>query len=621
MDEPTERLEARVVGHYRILGSLGAGGMGQVFVAEDLKLRRKVAIKMLPESAAADHETVERMLREARTAAALDHPNICGIHEVGEESERPYIVMSYVEGETLAHRLARAPMTFAETVDIAIQLAAALEEAHAHGIVHRDMKPMNVMITPKGTVKVLDFGLAKALDAAAESLLTTPGTVVGTPQYMSPEQVRGETLDGRSDLFSLGVMLYEIAAGRRPFERGSTIATITAILFEQPAPIPAGEWAPLGPVIARCLEKDAMQRFGSAGELRVALDRLRRGAAFETPAPSPPPMPRRPIHAGAQELYLKARVQWDKRHPDALRAAIGLFQEAIEHDPLFARPYAGLADAYNMQGFLQALPPRDILGKAVAAARRAIELDPSLAEPHASLGFVHGMFEWDYDAATAEFEEAMRLDPGYAWAPNWYGLISCGVGQFLEAVELIELSRKLDPLSPLINVAAGVPYLMGRRFERAVSLYQQVIETEPLSPPAHFWAGLAYEALERYDEAVPTLERAVELARGAAVYLGALGHCYARAGRAADAERILSELNATAAQRYVSPINATLVLLGLRRMDECFETLRRSLEERTAWLWNLQMDARFDAVRADPRGREMLRRHGLSVEAPEDPWT
>src|SRR6202047_409829 len=231
--------------HYEILSALGVGGMGEVYLAEDQQLGRKVAIKFLPAEVATNENARQRLLREAQTAATLDHPNICAIYEVGQEGGYSFIVLQYIEGETLAARLKRHLPDLREALRIAAQVADALNEAHARGIIHRDIKPENIMLTTRNQVKVLDFGLAKMLrdpgilesDAQTGSMLSIPGIVMGTVPYMSPEQVRGEELDARSDIFSFGTLLYEMLSGRRPFEAKSTAEVISAILTVEPPPI------------------------------------------------------------------------------------------------------------------------------------------------------------------------------------------------------------------------------------------------------------------------------------------------------------------------------------------------------------------------------------------------
>src|SRR5437762_4974111 len=224
-DQPA--LEAgESIGHYQVVSLLGVGGMGQVYLAEDSKLRRKVALKLLPASYTRDESRLRRFQQEARAASALNHPNILTIHELGEVNGEQFIATEFVEGETLRDRLNRAPLNLAETLDVAVQIAGALAAAHKAGIVHRDIKPENIMLRHDGYVKVLDFGLAKLIEAEEarpEDLTrsmnqTGTGTVMGTLHYMSPEQSRGEEVDARTDIFSLGVVLYEMVTGQLPFE-------------------------------------------------------------------------------------------------------------------------------------------------------------------------------------------------------------------------------------------------------------------------------------------------------------------------------------------------------------------------------------------------------------------
>src|SRR3984893_10539302 len=221
------------LGRYEVHSKIGAGGMGEVYLAEDTQLGRRVAIKFLSPELVADERANKRLGKEARAAAALDHPSICSIYEVGEADGRSFIAMQYVEGETLDARIKSKPLDFKESLTIAAQIADALADAHSRGIIHRDIKPANIMITSRGQARVMDFGLARVIagavesEAATQSLLTMPGTIMGTMPYMSPEQVRGEVLDGRSDIFSFGVVLYEMLSGRQPFTCESAAATIS----------------------------------------------------------------------------------------------------------------------------------------------------------------------------------------------------------------------------------------------------------------------------------------------------------------------------------------------------------------------------------------------------------
>ncbi|HEX6101032.1 MAG TPA: protein kinase [Thermoanaerobaculia bacterium] len=771
-----------MVGRYRVLSLIGAGGMGEVYLADDEKLGRRVAIKILPEAVSRDEEAKLRMLREARAVAALDHPNVCTIFEVGEQEGRPWIAMQFIEGETLFDRMKQSRLSPAECLDVGMQVAAALDEAHSHGVIHRDIKPMNIMLTLRGNVKVLDFGLAKfdgRLDPSTDMLKSRTGIVTGTAPYMSPEQLRGAPVDARSDIFSLGVVLYEMATGNRPFERASTVATITAILFEEPEPIAEPAFVSLGPVVRRAMAKEPSKRFatsrmvlealqdlrnrpsgrsrrtisaehevtqrnvapaaaaaarpasgktaaraasiavlpsttgslepgleylvygltegivealghvrklrviapGTAAhyggtdadplavgrELNVAVvamvrarvrgdelhadvelvntadgsllwssrymrpvrevatlsetiaeeiaDRMRSGSQSGTRRPV---KKKRTVDAEAEQLFLKGRFQWIKRHPEAVKAAMTLFQQAVERDPSFARPYAGLADCFVMLGFMHALPPREILPKVKAAARRAIELDPALADPHATLGYAAGLFEWDMETAQHELEEAMRLNPNYPWAPHWLGILMAGRGHTRRALELIDMSKDLDPLSPIINVGAGIPLHIAGRYDEAVQCYRAVLEMDPSLAPGHYYLGMSLQMRGDEEEAVREIQRAIDIAGPAPIFLGAMAHVLGSAGRTADGERFVEQLRALSRERYVSPYSFTTAFTGLGRIGEALDALEASLEEHNAWLWFLPVDPRFDALRAEPRFATLLERYGLPVRVEKD---
>jgi eukaryotic-like serine/threonine-protein kinase len=288
----TESMEGRTLSHYSILRKLGAGGMGEVYLAQDNTLNRKVAIKFLSQDSVVGEQARKRLVREAKAAAALDHPHICGVHEVGEEAGYSFIVMQYVEGETLASRIQRQPVELPEALDIAVQIADALGEAHSHKIIHRDVKPQNIMLTASGQVKVLDFGLARVVREGSlidsigetESVLSVPGSVIGTVPYMSPEQVRGEALDGRSDIFSFGAVLYEMLSGRQPFEADSMGATMSSILTKEPSPL--ARYASEVPdelqrIVRKALSKDKEARYQGIKDLLIDLRELKQELEFE----------------------------------------------------------------------------------------------------------------------------------------------------------------------------------------------------------------------------------------------------------------------------------------------------------------------------------------------------
>ena len=803
------------VSHYQILNKLGAGGMGEVYLAEDTVLRRRVAIKFLAQELMTEERAKRRFLREAHIAASLDHPNICAIYEIGEEDGRRFAVMQYLEGKTLDARNRTTPLRLDEVLQIAIQIAAALAEAHDHGIIHRDIKPQNVIINSRGHVKVLDFGLSKYIysdnhpEAETQSLLSESGMIIGTMPYMSPEQVLGEELDLRSDLFSFGTVLYELVTGEQPFSRGTPVSTISAILsYEPPALSGSNPDTPqaLDEIVSRCLKKKKEERYQSARELLSDLTSLARGPSQEATISSrrtavlPGTLGKvassrissmRPIHyaatalvvvllisvgvyflaggwwtrrkraelvmaasainsiavlpffnesaepdtdylsdgltdslmnnlahlpnmkviAGssvfryrgrqvdaktvgrelnvqavlmgrikvhgddlliiaelvnaldnsliwigqypqklasildveegiareisdklqsrlsgeekglsakrytedvdAYQLYLKGRYELSKRTNPI--KAIEYLNKAIERDPTYAQAYAGLADAYAALGLglYEGPPPTETMPRAKAAALKAIEIDPGLAEAHVSLAITKMQYDWDWPGAESELLRAVKLNPNYAPAHQWYVLDHLIMGRYDEAIAESKKAQELDPLSLSIytNIARALYY--SRQFDQAIEQVQNALEMDQNFITAYIILGICYENKGMYKEAIAAFQKTVPLTHNAPWSVAALGHAYAASGKRSEALKIIKQLKDQSRQKYISPFHIGSIYNGLGDRDQAFEWFEKAYQDHSGLLIYLKIEPEFDVLRNDPRYLDLMRRIGL----------
>jgi serine/threonine protein kinase/Tfp pilus assembly protein PilF len=822
--------------HYEIRAHIGTGGMGEVYQAVDVELERVLALKILPAEFADDPSRMRRFIQEARAASGLNHPNIITIYEINHQHRPPFIATEYIDGLTLRKRIKAGPLPIADAMETAIQIASALEAAHEAGIVHRDVKPENVMLRKDGYVKVLDFGLARPTEQhevsteAATLVNTEAGMIVGTASYMSPEQARGQRVDGRSDIFSLGMVIYEMIAGRSPFIGATNSDIVASILKEDPPRLRdlySETPLELERIVDRALNKDKDQRYQRAAQLLADLKRLKhqleydsektttegeavlsagavtaampaKVATLDQPAQStaasaigPPLIARRHLwraviliaipvivvaaylyysrrteavesiavlpftysnseqadalgpeanwlsdgitesiindlshvptlkviarssvfrykgqnidpqvvgnelkvnavvtgrivqigdtlsvqtelvdvrnqtqlwgekyrrkvadvidlpedisreiseglklelsgetrqqlvkrytaNPQAYELYWKGRYHWNQRKADDINQAIKYFQDAIKLDPQYALAYTGLADCYVLGSVLQ-LSPKEAMPLALDATQKALSIDDQLAEAHTSLAKIKLSYAWDWPGAEAEFKQAIRLNPGYATAHQWYGVYLSEMGRHDESIRERTTAQELDPLSPSIATGLGRALFWARRYDDSIQRLQTALPKDPNYSDTFWSLGLAYEQKRMYAEAIAAFQRAVELSRSAEVaegkpeMLACLGHAYAVAGKPAEARATIDKLmKVTGPQTYVSSYGISLIYVALGDKDPAFQWLERAYQERDENFIHLKVDPRLDPVRSESRFQELLRRVNLA---------
>ena len=752
----------RTVSHYRILEEISRGGMGVVYRAMDLKLDREVAIKVLPPELVADSERKRRFVREAKAAAKLEHPHIGVVHEIDEADGVNFIAMERIRGRSISALIRKGRMPLARSLEIAAEVGEGMARAHDQGIVHRDLKPANIMVTDDGHAKIIDFGLAKLVAPLAAELSkmetaqrgeTHPGTVVGTVSYMSPEQARGQEVDHRSDIFSLGIVLYEMVSGELPFKGASGIDTLSAILREPTPRLTAAEppvseeaGSLVQPIVDKCLAKEPTERYPSMKELvsdlRAARRRLESGArpavsrdslapsiavlAFSDMSPQKDQdyfcegMAEEIINALAQieglrvaartsafqfkgeardvrrigealgvktllegsvrtagnrlrvtaqlinvddgyhlwsqrydrqmqdvfeiqdeiadsiakalrmklvgereegkprrhspdleayHLYLKGRYFWYVRKGEALKEAIGFFEQAAEVDPSYGLAYVGLADSYNILGVWGFLPPRAAFSRARTYVERALASSENLAEAHASVGYIRGWHDWDWDAAELEFKRALQLKPDYVEGLCWYGSLLSYLGRHEEAAAITRQAVDLDPLSPYARATRGLTLRCARRFDEATAELQKAIDCDPNDIFALILLGSVLSERAKHGEAEACLRRALSLSNRAPFCLGILGYVHRMAGREDQAQVVLKELSERSRTEHVAPVFMAWAALD---KDSLIEWLEKAYEERSSHLIQIKVDPGYDAFRSDPRFQDLVRRMNLA---------
>ena len=623
----------QTVSHYRILEKLGEGGMGVVYKAEDTALQRIVALKFLPPEMTRDAEAKQRFLHEARAAAALDHSNICTVHEINETpAGEVYLVMACYDGETLREKVARGPLPLAEAVGLALQAGEGLAEAHAHGIVHRDVKPANLFVAAKGQVKILDFGLAKL---AGASVLTKSGSTLGTAAYLSPEQARGEAVDARSDIWSLGVVLYELVAGRTPFQGDYAQAVMYGILNENPrllTGVRTGVPPELERIVNKCLAKDPAERYPHAEDLLVDLRRVRAELGGTTPVPAGTgPLPAKP--AAIRWFSGRRRVAVLTLAGVVLLAAAGLIvfrlkpagtrEPAVWPPMIVVLPFENLGpaeDAYFASGMAEEITSRlaNVRGLGVISRTTAMEYNrkgKTIRQIGADLGVdyvLEGSVRWMHAPGQ---ESRVRITPQlirvaddtHIWADRYervladiFTIQSEVAESAVKAMGVTILPQEQTALKEIStnDLEAYDLYLRGQEFyrssydrqdlEASVKLYQAAVDRDPRF--AHAFAGLARNHLlaywmsdvwnpERLARGKEAAERAIELRPDLAESHDAMGW-YAYLGRL-DYPRALSEF---AAALRIQPSNSDalyatgLVLRRQGRWSDSIEALRKALE-------------------------------------------
>lgn len=653
----------KTISHYRILKELGRGAMGIVYLAKDLKLKRLVALKILPEEAAANTERVRRFEQEAFAASALNHQNILIIYEIRRLRGQNFIVSEYIEGENLRQWLKRAPFRPARTLEVALQISSALSSAHQAGIIHRDLKPENVMLREDGLVKILDFGLAKLTEEKAREIdsnlssnadQTLPGTLIGTVAYMSPEQARGEAVDHRTDVWSLGICLYEMLNGHLPFLEGTRTATITAIQKDEFPPLDENLPIELRQIVEKALQKDRARRFQTMKGFQIALNNVQNHLKSERLIVSDRPVERKSLvvekmrffalnliaflttiilslgiyslkpgflgkslapvvlkrqpSTEARQFYQQGIKFLDIRTGESILKARDLFQQATTKDPDYALAYVSLADCYVLMEEYLGIPTSETLPKSEFYAKKALQIDPLLGEAHATLGFIKTKL-WQWDEAEKEFQLAIQLAPKYARAYHWYSLYLRIVGRFDDALVEIKRAHELEPDSVIINANLAFAYLLKEDYISSIEQCKKVMDLD--NGIGRNWLGLSHLKRGHNAQALVELEKAAQISKRSVSLLGNLSYAYGISKKRVKALKILKELEKKYYNREARGQDLAKVYAGLGDKKLAFEWLKRDFEARSGDLPNLIWHPAFNSLRDDPEYLELMQGMGL----------
>ena len=627
----------RRINHYEILSHIGDGGMGTVYRALDTRLNREVALKFLPADANLQQDAARRLAREASAAAALQHPNICVIHDVGETDEgQPFIAMALCDGETLKERLRSGSLPVNEAIDIARQIARGLGVAHARKIIHRDVKPANVMLGTDGIVRLLDFGLAKFMDAAT----TAPHGIRGTIAYMSPEQLRGDETDERADLWALGVMLYEMLAGTRPFNGKEGYAVIESILQDEPKPLTNRNPevpAELSRIVERLLQKNPDNRYARASEVLADL------AAAEQPHEPASRKPRKRagfyvigavaasalVLAGflsrqqssaiasdaqvnqrrltqniaAYELYLRGRDPALFRSDSGPLRGLEYLDQAIALDSTFAAAYAAKTYFYWV---LARLDEPDTTRKyrrlADSAANRSIALNPSLPEAWVGLGFAKTIAMSNLEEAEAAMRRAIDLG-GAPNAHEYLAKILLWRGKVDESIRESRMELENDPLSATASGDLANTLCIAGRTDEGLAILDRLKTLEPPLRRIPGYHGNCYAMQGRWKEAIAAFRERRDTPNGE----GMVGFALARSGDRASAIQLKRDLENRWADKKSVALDIAIISAALGDRDEFFKWLDRSAEELS--MYGTIMFPFFSDMHSDPRFVQFRQAH------------
>jgi serine/threonine protein kinase/tetratricopeptide (TPR) repeat protein len=668
-------LEGQRIGAYRNVRALGHGGMGTVYLAvrDDEVYRKEVAVKLIKRGM--DTDGILRAFRtERQILATLDHPNIARLLDGGTTDDgRPYFVMDYVEGVPLDVYCDAHTLSILDRLKLFRIVCSAVHYAHQHGVIHRDLKPGNILVTPGGVPKLLDFGIAKVLNPELPS--TTGSTTMVqplTPAYASPEQTRGEAVTPVSDVYSLGVLLYEMVTGHRPYLlQGRTPHEFGRVICEEqprrPSTIISRLDGDLDNVVLMALRKEPGERYASVDQLSEDLRRYLEGLPILARKPtlmyrsmklvgrnrataftaatslmiilalSAVAISSRPFRGAevarasalpvttderlrlakpdtgnpaAYREYLLGRHFWSQRTPAGITAGLQHFAKAIELDPSYALAHAGIADSYIALASFRVSPASNAYLGARAAAGRALELDPALPEALSALAMVHLYYEWNWAAAERAFKRALELKPDDGTTHMRYALALPFFGRFDDALGEIARAREADPLSPVISGGVGEILFLARRYGSAVREHRKTLELDPNFWLNHHRLGLTYAVTGEYDLAIAEFYKAIDLSdnSGTKAYLA---YAYAGAGRSREALTILDELQTQARQEYISPFDLAVAYTGLGDRDRAFSWLEKAYQERVRLMPSLKVDPLFDPLHSDPRFAALIERMSL----------